>query len=66
MESQFSYPLRVVFLRTTLVANVNKSRWSWGVYGKSLFLLLDFAVNLKLLLKKKVKSEGEGGEEIHL
>ena len=52
MESQFSYPLRVVFLRTTLVANVNKSRWSWGVYGKSLFLLLDFAVNLKLLLKK--------------
>ena len=25
---------------------------------------INFAVNLKLLLKKKVKSEGEGGEEI--
>lgn len=35
----------------------NEVRYAWvglGVYGKPLYLLLNFAVNLKLLLKKKV------------
>ena len=46
---------------TTLVGNANNGEamhlWGDGVYGKSLYIPLNFAVNQKLLIKKVLEKE---------
>lgn len=56
-QSRFTLGKKVQFWRMTLIPGDSMYMWGERVYGKSLYLHLDFIVDLKFLQKNKIISK---------